>query len=211
MTDIIEVDEECVITYSDGTVKTCVFRPTMTFQECNPGYGPGGHCAKYDYYQSVKFKQEEKSSDHLDNYKRGYEDGIKAERQKWQAEHDKLIAVIDEKIANARVTAAAQERERLATLCRNVINTDKTGLAEALNKISILAKGYDWIPNGEWGSYDYTQRTVETLQKEVGFLLSELEKISYEGLRDSGIRVNEHIKSFEESLRPEPKQDRDPE
>jgi len=94
-----------------------------------------------------------------------------------------------------------EERERLASVCRKAIHKDKTGLAESLSKIRTLAKGYDWIPNDEWGDYDYTQRTIKTLQKEVGFLLGELEKISYEGLRDSGERVNEYIKSFEESLR----------
>jgi len=99
------------------------------------------------------------------------------------------------------------ERERVLDekyqLIRNVINIDQSGLAEALTKIRALAKGYDWIPNGEWGSYDYTKRTIETLQKECGFLLAEIEKISYEGLRDSGERVNKHIKSVEESLRGE--------
>ncbi len=100
--------------------------------------------------------------------------------------------------------AAAAERERVFSIVRNVINTDASGLAAALNKIKTLAKGYDWIPDGEWGSYDYTQRNVGTLQKEVGYLLEEIEKISYEGLRDSGNRVIEHIKKTEESLRSQP-------
>lgn len=49
---VIEVDDDCIITYSDGAVKTCPFRPHMTFQDCEPGYGSGGHCAKYNFYHS---------------------------------------------------------------------------------------------------------------------------------------------------------------
>jgi len=47
---IIEVDDDCVITYSDGLVRTCPFRPVMTFEDCAPGYGPGRGCAKWNYY-----------------------------------------------------------------------------------------------------------------------------------------------------------------
>jgi hypothetical protein len=50
MTEIKEVDDECNIFYDDGTMKTCSYRPTMTFQDCEPGYGAHGYCPKYDYY-----------------------------------------------------------------------------------------------------------------------------------------------------------------
>jgi len=103
---------------------------------------------------------------------------------------------------DAAIEQAAREKvlgENMA-LIRDVISKDQSGLAEALAKIRTLAKGYDWIPDGEWGSYDYTQRTVETLQKECGYLLAEIEKIAYEGLRDSGNRVIAHVQSCEESL-----------
>jgi len=109
-------------------------------------------------------------------------------------------------VCGAGITAieqAAREKvlEENLALIRDVISKDQSGLAEALAKIQSLAKGYDWIPAGEWGSYDYTQRTVETLQKECGYLLEEIEKIAYEGLRDSGNRVIAHVRSCEESLR----------
>jgi hypothetical protein len=109
-------------------------------------------------------------------------------------------------VCDAGITAIAQvEREKVLeenlALIRDVISKDQSGLAEALAKIQSLAKGYDWIPAGECGSYDYTQRTVETLQKECGYLLAEIEKIAYEGLRDSGNRVIAHVRFCEESLR----------
>ena len=47
---IKEVDADCFITYSDGTVNPCEHQPAYTFSECGPGYGPGRGCAKYDYY-----------------------------------------------------------------------------------------------------------------------------------------------------------------
>ncbi len=47
---IVDVDEDCNITYNDGTIETCRYRPNRTFVDCAPGYGPGGHCPKYDHY-----------------------------------------------------------------------------------------------------------------------------------------------------------------
>lgn len=100
-----------------------------------------------------------------------------------------------------RCKAAREEvMEKNLALVRDVISKDQSGLAEALSKIQTLAKGYDWIPNGEWGNYDYTQRTAETLQRECGYLLTEIEKIAYKGLLDSGNRVIAHVRSCEESL-----------
>lgn len=47
---IIEVDADCNITYSDGSIKPCQYQPHYTFSECDPGYGPGRGCAKWDHY-----------------------------------------------------------------------------------------------------------------------------------------------------------------
>jgi len=47
---IIDVDADCNITYYGGRVNPCQYRPSFTFTECAPGYGPGGHCPKYDHY-----------------------------------------------------------------------------------------------------------------------------------------------------------------
>jgi hypothetical protein len=53
--EIIEVDAECGITYSDGSYKQCKYRPHMTFAECEPGYGSHGDCPKWNYYHSDKY------------------------------------------------------------------------------------------------------------------------------------------------------------
>lgn len=50
---IIDVDEDCNITYSDGSVKPCPYRPSMTFQDCDPGYGSHGLCEKWNYYHKI--------------------------------------------------------------------------------------------------------------------------------------------------------------
>jgi len=47
---ILEVDEDCNITLSNGKIKPCLHRPHYTFSECEPGYGPNRGCAKWDYY-----------------------------------------------------------------------------------------------------------------------------------------------------------------
>jgi hypothetical protein len=48
---IIEVDAECHIYYSDGSMKLCKYvRPGSIYQDCGPGYGDHGDCPKYEYY-----------------------------------------------------------------------------------------------------------------------------------------------------------------
>lgn len=47
---IKEVDADCNVTYENGTTEPCQYRPGFTFEECGPGYGPGGHCPKYNFY-----------------------------------------------------------------------------------------------------------------------------------------------------------------
>jgi hypothetical protein len=104
-----------------------------------------------------------------------------------------------------------KDRDKNILIVRNVINIDKSGLAQAINAMQQVYRGYQWIPNGEWGSYDHTQRTVKTLQQEVGHLLGSLESISVGGLRESGNRVLAHIAEVETSLRkgkPYPIEDR---
>jgi hypothetical protein len=48
--NVLEVDADCNITYTDGTYEPCIHRPTFTFAECGPGYGSHGDCPKYNYY-----------------------------------------------------------------------------------------------------------------------------------------------------------------
>ena len=124
------------------------------------------------------------------------------EQRKWRDEHPGDLVWMTPEEEEARMRGDEREKvlEKKSKLIRDVISKDQSGLAEALAKIRTLAKGYDWIPAGEWGSYDYTRHTVETLQKECGYLLAEVEKISDEGLRDSGNRVTAHIRACEEAI-----------
>ena len=54
-------------------------------------------------------------------------------------------------------------------------------LWQTINDMRKVFHGYKWIADCEWGDYSYEHQTVETLQKEVGFLLTELERISNNG------------------------------
>lgn len=57
MKKIISVDEDCNIEYEDGTWGTCLYRPTMTFEDCDPGYGSHGDCPKYNHYHPSDCKE----------------------------------------------------------------------------------------------------------------------------------------------------------
>jgi hypothetical protein len=50
MNEILEVDEECNLHFTDGTWKPCQYRPHYTFSDCDPGYGSRGDCPKWNYY-----------------------------------------------------------------------------------------------------------------------------------------------------------------
>jgi hypothetical protein len=79
------------------------------------------------------------------------------------------------------------EIERL----RQLINIDRTGLAHGLVEVIRLAKSCAWIAAGEWGSYEFDQHTIATLQTEVASLLNSLETIAVKALRESGQRADE--------------------
>jgi hypothetical protein len=95
-------------------------------------------------------------------------------------EYLELIRVLEE--LEASVVADKQEIARLRTL----LNRDHTGLAEGLAAVERLTNGYSWILDGEWGSYDYTQRTMETLRKEIGFCLDSIRETTVKYLKQSG-------------------------
>ena len=73
-------------------------------------------------------------------------------------------------------------------IAREAILLDHTGLAYSISKMIEVINGYDWIARGEWGSYDPSERTVETLQKEISSCFDELIKIGKFGLKNSGKR-----------------------
>lgn len=50
---VVDVDEECHIYYSDGTMKLCEHVPRGSiYQECAPGYGSNRGCIKWDFRYS---------------------------------------------------------------------------------------------------------------------------------------------------------------
>ena len=79
------------------------------------------------------------------------------------------------------------EIERL----KQLINRDKTGLANALNAVRQVLRGYSWIPAGEWGSYEWHERTEKAFRDEIGRCFDEAEKIAVDALRASGDLANE--------------------
>lgn len=83
----------------------------------------------------------------------------------------------------ARLTA---ENERL----KQLLDRDQTGLAAGLNAVRGVIGSYSWIPLGEWGSYEWHERTENTFRAEVGRCFEEAERLATEALRISGKRAN---------------------
>jgi hypothetical protein len=100
----------------------------------------------------------------------------------WDDERHQLKGQIQSLIA---------ERDAL----RVAINRDRTGLAAGLNHVRSIVKGYWWIAEGTWGSYDYTQHTTDTLQREVKFLIESVCSAASGALRASGDRANAALRS----------------
>jgi hypothetical protein len=83
----------------------------------------------------------------------------------------------------SRLAARAEEVSRV----RALINRDRTGLAAALVKVRDLVKGYWWLREEHgWASYEWQERTIETLRKEFGFALEAVDKVASEALSESG-------------------------
>ena len=89
-----------------------------------------------------------------------------------------------------------RERDRLARRVdelKAALDRDKTGLAHALARVREIARMYAWIPAGEWGCYDYTKQTCETLRAEVGNAFDEIITTAEKALVDSGTRATNAI------------------
>lgn len=63
---------------------------------------------------------------------------------------------------------------------------DRSGLSRTLTNVNRLIEGFSWIANGEWGQYDYTQQTPETLQLEIRSCFKQMRKVIEQGQADSG-------------------------
>lgn len=85
----------------------------------------------------------------------------------------------------------AEKAEAEVRRLRDLINRDRTGLAHALGIVLGIVHGYFWIPLGEWGSYEYSERSEEALRAEIGRCFEEVEETARTALRQSGTRANE--------------------
>lgn len=73
---------------------------------------------------------------------------------------------------------------------RGLINVDRTGLAAGLAEVRKLLQGYNWIPDGHWGSYSDEEQSEALLRKEVGYAFAAIEKVAKEALAESGRRAD---------------------
>lgn len=88
------------------------------------------------------------------------------------------------------IKAAEAEIARL----KELLKRDQTGLAEALVEVRKLAKGWLWLGEADgWGSYDWPERTIETLRAEMGRCLNAVHAAASTALRQSGTRVTEGL------------------
>lgn len=69
---------------------------------------------------------------------------------------------------------------------RSLIEYDRTGLAAALVRVRGIAAGYSWLAVGEWGSYEYHERTEENLRREIGDCLAAIDDAAAKALAESG-------------------------
>jgi len=99
--------------------------------------------------------------------------------------------------SEAFARAAEVERMRAENeSLRDALNRDRTGLAAALVEVRKVAAGYRWIGEGEWGSYEWQDRTVGTLQKETGNALDKIESIAERALSTSGVLATNAIRGL---------------
>lgn len=90
-----------------------------------------------------------------------------------------------ESLAYDHAKAVAERDE-----ARELINRDRTGLANALAGVLKLVQGWAWVGAGEWGSYDYTERTEATLRAEWSTFEEQAVTLIRRALRESGYRAD---------------------
>jgi hypothetical protein len=70
---------------------------------------------------------------------------------------------------------------------KELLDRDRTGLANALNGVIRIAKGYDWLCEGR-GPYQYDDNRY---RMEIGVLITSVIHTASEALRTSGNLANE--------------------
>jgi hypothetical protein len=73
---------------------------------------------------------------------------------------------------------------------RDLIDRDRTGLAEGLAAVLRLAASWAWVGRpGEWGCYEQAERNLASLREEISRCLESIEETAYAALRQSGTRA----------------------
>ena len=80
---------------------------------------------------------------------------------------------------------AAEKCENCERL-KDVLHRDRSGLADGIDRIRKLVKGWWWVPLGEWACYDYTERTAETMRTEFSNCLRQIEDVALSTMKASG-------------------------
>lgn len=114
----------------------------------------------------------------------------------WLDKRDELLPIV----GCASHSSIQNERDKVLIKAREAIFHDHTGLAEIINKMLKLVEKYEWIERGEWGSYQYDERNVETLTKEICWCFEELRELGKTGLKQSGNRATEWILKIEKEI-----------
>ena len=98
-------------------------------------------------------------------------------------------------IAERERVGAERERDEARAECerlRGLIERDRTGLAAGLDAVRKRLASSFWLANeGEWGSYEYHERTERAWRGEVRQLLEDADSPALAALRASGDRVTE--------------------
>lgn len=74
---------------------------------------------------------------------------------------------------------------------RELINRDRTGLAEALNAVRKVLHGFRWLGDRDsWASYPDEERTIETLRDAMASCITQTEELCGQALYASGRRAD---------------------
>lgn len=120
-------------------------------------------------------------------------DALGAEHRDYYMDEEALRAENEElrrQLAEAQSKALEYGKAMLGYQAgREQALADNAALVEALVSVTRLvgspeSRGYSWIPDGEWGSYEYEDQTVETLRQEVGACFQTIRQVISNAIRN---------------------------
>ena len=152
-------------------------------------------CRMFNATVSARDVEIERLQNELDNAISESEEAG-ADDESVQADLQSQITFLEKDVEHWMTRAEVAEHERDAALVevqrvRDLIDRDRTGLAAALNEVIRYLSAYAWIPSGEWGSYNESERTERALRKEIGWCHDAVEKVAREALQESGRRAHQ--------------------